>query len=72
MCKVTLFFEDGEYNTCYVSKETPEKILRHFGVNLNTKIIYMNGKMLSKEEMNKMIPETGIVHFSIKNKTVMR
>jgi sulfur carrier protein ThiS len=72
MCKVTLSCEDGDYNTCLVSKETPEKILRHFHINPNTKIVYMNGKILSKDEISNTILETGTVHLSVKNKTVTR
>ena len=72
MCKVTLSYEDGSYKTCLVSNETPDKILRHFCINPATKIVYMNGKILSKDDMAKTIPETGSVHFSIQNRTVLR
>jgi len=72
MCKVTLTNEDGVFKSCFVSNETTNQILEHFNINPDTKIVYMNGRIMSKEKMNKPIPELGIVHFAIKNKTIMR
>jgi len=72
MCKITLTEEDGEYRTCLVSSETPTEILRHFRINPQTKIVYMNGKILSEEKMNKPINCTGTVHLAVKDKTFMR
>ena len=73
MCKITLSDEDGTYKTCLASEtETPIGILQHFHVNPDTKIVYLNGKILSREKMAKPIPNTGLVHLAIRNKTVMR
>lgn len=72
MCKVTLTFEDGTFKSCFVAKETPDTIFKHFRVDTSTKIVYMNGKALSKDNMCKMMPDSGLVHFAVRNKTVMR
>lgn len=72
MCKVTVTDEDGMSKSILVSKETPNQILKHFNINPETKIVYLNGKILSREKMANPIPETGKVFLAIKNKTVMR
>ena len=72
MCKVVVTDEDGFFKTCIISKETPNKLLEHFKFNPDTKIVYLNGKILSREKMAQPIPEKGTVHLAIKNKTVMR
>ena len=72
MCKVTLTDEDGVFRTCLVSNETTNQILQHFNINPDTKIVYLNGKILSREKMNKPIPSSGIVHLAVKNKSVIR
>lgn len=72
MCKVIMTDEDGFHKTCIISKETPNELLKHFNFNPDTKIVYLNGKILSREKMAQPIPETGTVHLAIKNKTIMR
>ena len=72
MCKVTLTDEDGIFKTCLVSNETVNQVLEHFRINPDTKIVYMDGKILSKEKMKKPFPKTGVVHLAVKNKTVIR
>ena len=72
MCKVTLTDEEGLYKTFLASKETPNQILEHFKINPDTKIVYLNGRILSREKMNKQFPDVGNVHLANKNKTVMR
>ena len=72
MCKVILTEEDGEVRTCLASKETPLEILKHFRINPQTKIIYLNGKALSEEKMKKPIDSNGTVYLAVKNKTYMR
>lgn len=70
MCKAILSDEEGMYKTILVSKETPSQILAHYKINPDTKIVYLNGKILSREKMNKPIPEIGTVHIAIKNRTI--
>lgn len=72
MCKVTLSDEEGLFKTCLVSNETPNQILEHYKINPDTKIVYLNGQILSREKMGKPIPDTGLVHLAIKNKTATR
>lgn len=72
MCKVVITDEDGFFKTCIISKETPNELLEHFKFNPDTKIVYLNGKILSRGKMAQPITEKGTVHLVIKNKTVMR
>ena len=72
MCKVVITDDDGFFKSCVISKETPNELLKHFKFNPDTKIVYMDGKILSKEKMAQPIPETKTVHLVIKNKTIMR
>lgn len=72
MCKVTLTDDEGVFRTFLATKETPNQILEHYNINPNTKIVYMNGKILSRDKMNSSIPESGTIHLAVKNKTVMR
>ncbi len=71
MRKVNLIDEDG-CKTCMIEGiETPNKILKHFFVDTKTKIIYLNGSILSKEKMDSPIPGTGTVFLAVRDKTVM-
>lgn len=70
MCKVILTNEDDVVKSYIVAEETVLEILKHFRVNLDTKTVYLNGKELSREKMNKKVPQTGTVHISVKNKTI--
>ncbi len=72
MCKVTLSDEDGLFKICLVSNETPYQILKYYNINPDTKIVYLNGEILSKERMRKVILENNSVHLTVRNKTVMR
>ena len=72
MCKITMKDDRGVFRTFFAVKETPNQILEHYNINPETKIVYMNGKILSREKMNTLIPETGTVHLAIRNKTVIR
>lgn len=72
MCRVTVTDEDGLYQTCLVENETPRGILRHFRINPETKIVYMNGKILTKDQMIERVPEYGMVHIAIENRTTLR
>lgn len=72
MCKLVLTEEDSDVRTCLVSSETPLEILKHFKINPQTKIVYLNGKILSEEKMNNPINCTGTVYLAVKNKTYMR
>lgn len=72
MCKVIVMDEDGLSSAYIATKETPNQILEHCKINPKTKIVYMNGKILSNEKMKAPLPETGVVHLAIRNKTVTR
>lgn len=70
MCKVTVSDDDGLYQTCLVSDESPSQILMHFRIDPEKKIVYLNGKILSKEKMEQPIPEIGFVHLAVKDKVI--
>lgn len=70
MCKVILTDEDDKVKTYLVAEETVLQVLKHFRVNLNTKTVYLNGKELSEEKKNSLIPRAGTIHISVRNKTI--
>jgi hypothetical protein len=72
MCRVTVTDEEGMYKTCLIEKETPRGLLNHFRINPDTKNVYMNGKMLTKEELSVFIPENRPVHIAIESKATLR
>lgn len=73
MCKITLIGDDHISRTCIITEsETPVQILRYFNINPLTKIVYMNGTILSETQMCSPIRKTGSVYLSVRNKTVIR
>jgi len=74
MRKVVLTDEnEDESKTCYISEtETPRKILEHFNISPDTKIVYVNGVIISNEKMKEPIRARAPIFMSIHNKTVMR
>ena len=73
MQKVTVAEEGQMPKSCMVTAtETPNRILKYYAINPETKIVYMNGKILSKEDMKKPIKAIGNIFLSVKNKTVIR
>ena len=72
MCKVVLTDEGGMYRTCFVSDETPRRILSHFQIEPKTKEVYINGTLLTDETMYETLPNNGVVHMMIKSKTIRR
>lgn len=70
MCKIILTDENNNFKTLVVSGETYAKILNHLKINIQTADVYINGKRMSKEKMNKYVPSSGVVHLVVKNKTI--
>jgi hypothetical protein len=67
MCKVTVINEDNITRTCAViGQETPQQIIRYFGWFSETKAIYMNGSLLSKEQLTIPIPKLDKIFLSIR------
>ena len=74
MCKVILISEDEEESrTCMVtSDETPIHILKHYGIDTRTKIVYIDGQIISNEKMHLPLNREGRVFLAIKPKTYVR
>lgn len=73
MCNVSLMIEPGKFrNIAITGEETVNDILEFFHINPQTKIVYKNGKILSRDMMNEPLPKNGTVHLTVKNKTIYR
>lgn len=71
MCNVSITDEYGKHKNVIASQEdTVNDILRFLGLNPDTKIVYKNGKILSREKMETHLPQTGIVHLVIRTRTI--
>lgn len=71
MCNVSIMDDDGNHkNVVATNNETINDILRHLHINPDTKIVYKNGKILSREKMEKCLPDSGTVHLVIKRRSI--
>ncbi len=71
MCNVSVTDEYGEHKNVIASEQdTVNDVLKFLGLNPETKIVYKNGKILSRENMNVHLPHTGIVHLAIRTRTI--
>ena len=72
MRKVFLAVEGEDLKTFVINFETPNQILEHYHINPETKNVYINGVLLSKQKMNKPIGLSGNIFMAVKNKTITR
>lgn len=68
-----IVFTKGTTQTSVVTdNETPEEILKFFHVNPTTNYIYVNGKIITSEEIKKPFPKTSTVYITVKTKSSTR
>ena len=72
MCKVTITDENGFYKSCVASNETPKQILEHYTIDVDKKIVYLNGKILSRGDLMVPVPNSGAINLAVRNKLVIR
>lgn len=74
MQKISVMYEDDTCKQVIVSEtETPNQILVHFNMNPDTKIVYINGAILSREKMGMPVGGYSRPTFMVvKNKAVIR
>lgn len=72
MCNVSVTYGAKHKNIIVTSNETINDILVYLHLNPETKIVYRNGKILSREKMNSHLPDSGTVYLVIRSKAITR